>query len=344
MIDFAWRRGALPILLCLLPLSFGPSAAEVLPDRALEAVKQSYKRPTAIPFPEKAPYSPQMATLGKMLFFDPRLSGAQNLSCASCHNPSFGFEVPVAGAIGSANTPLPRKANTVLNAAFTPIFFWDGRAKSLEDQAVGPITTPAEMNAKFPAIVDRLKSVQDYATWFDQLFPGSGVTKDNLLTAIATYERTVVTGWAPFDRWVEGDEGAISASAKRGFGLFNGKAGCSGCHNGWNFTDNQFHDIGLPTDDIGRAKIEPNNPLALHAFKTPGLRNLVYRAPFGHHGQLDDLGAVLDFYQSGGIDRPSRSPLIAPFTLDDRERDDLLAFLKSLTAEKTETPLPNLPN
>src|SRR5579872_1814589 len=107
--------------------------------------KEAYRRPTAIPFPESAPYSPQMATLGKMLFFDPRLSGAQNLSCASCHNPSFGYEVPVPGAIGAANTPLARKAPTVLNAAFTPIFFWDGRAPTLEAQAQGPITAAAEM-------------------------------------------------------------------------------------------------------------------------------------------------------------------------------------------------------
>src|SRR5258708_25246772 len=105
-----------------------------------EADRQPYRRPTAIPFPDSAPYSPQMATLGKMLFFDPRLSGAQNLACASCHNPSFGYEVPVPGAIGAANTPLGRKAPTVLNAAFTPIFFWDGRAKNLEDQAQGPVS------------------------------------------------------------------------------------------------------------------------------------------------------------------------------------------------------------
>ena len=132
-----------------LTLLLGISGALGHEDR-LETAKQAFRRPLMIPFPENAAYSPQMATLGKMLFFDPRLSGAQNLACASCHNPSFGYEVPVAGAIGSANTPLARKANTILNAAWTPLFFWDGRAKDLEAQAVGPITTPAEMNGKFP--------------------------------------------------------------------------------------------------------------------------------------------------------------------------------------------------
>ncbi len=285
-----------------------------------------------------------MATLGKMLFFDPRLSGAQNLSCASCHNPSFGFEVPVAGAIGSANTPLGRKANTILNAAWTPIFFWDGRAKDLEAQAVGPITTPAEMNGKFPEIVERLKAVPEYKLWFDRLFEGSGVSKDNLLTAIATYERTVVAGTAPFDRWVEGDETALSPAAKHGFELFNGKANCAACHTGWTFSDQKFHDIGLVTEDIGRGKYEPDNVQAQHAFKTPGLRNLIYRAPFGHHGQFSDIEAIIGFYVSGGIDRPSKSPLIKPLSLDPDEIQDLVAFLKSLTAEKTETALPNLPN
>ena len=310
----------------------------------LQPLKQSYRRPSSIPFPDAAPYSPQTATLGKMLFFDPRLSGAQNLSCASCHNPSFGFEVPVAGAIGSANTPLARKANTVLNAAWSKAFFWDGRAKSLEEQAQGPITTPAEMNGKFPEIVARLKAVPEYKAWFDRLYPGTGVTKDNLLTAIATYERTVVAGTAPFDRWIEGDDTALSPAAQRGFRLFNGKAGCASCHTGWNFTDDKFHDIGLPTDDIGRGKLEPDNILAQHAFKTPGLRNLIYRAPFGHHGQSADLDSIVTFYVSGGIDRPSKSPLIRPLDIDQSEGRDLIEFLKSLTAEKTETALPNLPN
>ena len=313
-------------------------------DIDLQPLKQSYRRPSSIPFPDAAPYSPQTATLGKMLFFDPRLSGAQNLSCASCHNPSFGFEVPVAGSIGSANTPLARKANTVLNAAWGTVFFWDGRAKSLEEQAQGPITTPAEMNGKFPEIMTRLKAVPEYKAWFERLYPGTGVTKDNLLTAIATYERTVVAGTAPFDRWVEGDDTALSPAAQRGFRLFNGKAGCASCHTGWNFTDNKFHDIGLPTDDVGRGKLEPDNVLAQHAFKTPGLRNLIYRAPFGHHGQSADLESIIAFYVTGGNDRPSKSPLVRPLDINERETRDLIDFLRSLTAEKTETALPNLPN
>ncbi|SFU41877.1 cytochrome c peroxidase [Methylobacterium sp. 174MFSha1.1] len=329
-------------LFALAAFLLGGAGAAAEPDVA--ALKAQYRRPASIPFPENAPYSPQLATLGKMLFFDPRLSGMQNLSCASCHNPSFGFEVPVPGAIGATNTPLARKAPTILNAAWMPVLFWDGRAPSLEAQAQGPITAAVEMNGKFPEIVARLKAIPDYDAQFRRLFPGTGVSREALLTAVATYERTVVAGWAPFDRWVEGNEDAIGPDAKRGFALFAGKARCAACHTGWNFTDNKFHDLGIPTRDLGRAGIAPDEPGARHAFKTPGLRNLTYRAPFGHAGQFADLDAILTFYEGGGVERPSKSPLMRAVALSRPEHQDLLAFLRSLTAEQTETALPNLPN
>jgi len=310
----------------------------------IEQLKQAYRRPDRIPFPEEAPYSPQMATLGKMLFFDPRLSGQQNLSCASCHNPSFGFEVPVGGAIGANGKPQARKAPTVLNAAWISTMFWDGRAPNLELQAIGPIIGEGAMGGNFSHIVVRLGNVPEYKAWFDRVFPGGGVTQDNILTAIATYERTIVAEPAPFDRWVEGDESAITPEAKRGFALFNGKAGCAACHTGWNFSDNKFHDLGIATKDIGRGAFDPDNPLARHAFKTPGLRNLTYRGPFGHAGQFPDLEAVVAFYETGGLPRPSKSPLMRPLNFGLEERTDLLAFLRSLTAEQTRTALPNLPN
>ena len=205
------------------------------------------------------------------------------MSCAICHNPSFGYEVPVAAAIGAANTPLGRHAPTTLNLAWTEKFFWDGRANSLEEQAKGPITASVEMNAKIENVLKRLSNIDEYQTWFERLFPNEGVSEKAMLTAIATFERTHVSNKAPFDRWVDGDETAISDAAKQGFVLFNGKAECSNCHMSWNFTDNKFHDIGLKTEDIGRAALEPDNKMAKHAFKTPGLRNLTYRAPFMHN-------------------------------------------------------------
>ena len=305
--------------------------------------KSAYARPLTIPFPEEAPYDPQVATLGKMLFFDPRLSGAQNMSCASCHNPSFGWETPVEKAVGASNEPLPRHAPTVINGAWVDKFFWDGRAATLEDQAAGPITAPAEMNATFDEVVERLSAVDGYATWFERLFPGEGITQGTITRAIATYERTIVAGWSPFDRWVEGEEDAISDEAKRGFELFTGKAKCNACHVGWNFTDNAFHDIGLPTDDIGRAGLDPDDPLAQHAFKTPGLRNVALRAPYAHNGMLPDLETLVAHYASGGIERPSLSPAMAAFDLADGDIEALVAFLESLTEEQTEVPTPILP-
>ncbi len=311
---------------------------------ALAGNLADYRRPDMIPFKGVTPYSPQLATLGKMLYFDPRLSGAKNMNCASCHNPSFGFETPVKTAIGAANLALPRQAPTVLNAAWVTPMFWDGRAPDLEAQARGPMTSPKEMNGDMHAIVADLASVADYKRWFDETFPGKGITEDTVLTAIATYERTVVSGWSPFDRWVYGDEKAVSDSAKRGFDLFTGKARCSMCHAGWNFTDNQFHDIGLPDDDIGRGKYEPDNVKAQHAFKTPGLRNSAYRAPYMHDGSIPDLDGVILHYEAGITDRPSLSDKLKALVLTDDERTDLVAFIHTLTADKQETPLPILPN
>lgn len=311
---------------------------------AVAGDREAYRRPLMIPFEGVTQYSPQLATLGKMLFFDPRLSGAKNMNCASCHNPSFGYEAPVAGSVGAANTVLDRNSPTVLNMAWVKPYFWDGRAQTLEDQAAGPITAAGEMNGTFHAIVPDLKTVPDYVAWFEEVFPGEGITKDTILRAIATYERTVVSGWSPFDRWVEGDESAISDSAKRGFDLFAGKALCSQCHTGWNFTDNKFHDIGLATTDVGRAKLDPSEPTNLHAFKTPGLRNTAYRSPFMHNGSVATLEEVIVHYESGGIERPSLSPLMSRLILTEEERADLVTFMQTLTADQQEVSLPTLPN
>ena len=153
-------------------------------------------------------------------------------------------------------------------------------------------------------LVKRLQGIPEYKKWFEIVFPEEGLTADNIAKSIATFERTVVSGYAPFDAWVEGDEKAISDSAKRGFVLFNGKARCADCHTGWNFTDNKFHDIGVATKDLGRGKFVPDDPKAKHAFKTPGLRDITQRAPFMHDGSVADLEAVMVHYVSGGVTAP----------------------------------------
>jgi cytochrome c peroxidase len=310
----------------------------------LAALQSRYRRPADIPFPASNPYTPEKAALGKALFFDPRLSGHQNMNCASCHNPSFGWEVPLKGAVGAQNTTLARNAPTVLNQAWVgPDHFWDGRAHSLEDQAKGPIEAAVEMNLSLTEAARRLKAIPDYDRWFSVVFPGVGVTAETIVKAIATFERTVVSGYAPFDAWIDGDKDAISEQAKRGFVLFNGKARCTNCHQGWNFTDKKFHDVGIATTDIGRALIEPDNPKARHAFKTPGLRDITQRAPYMHDGSVPDLEAVVARYAAIGTDRPSLATELEKIELTPHEIADIIAFMKTLTGRNGTVSLPILP-
>lgn len=326
-----------------LALSASVAATRALSDAqpsspASRSVVAAFARPDRIAFPADKPYTPQIAALGKMLFFDPRLSGAQNMSCATCHNPSFGWETPKARAIGALNAPLDRHAPTVENLAEAPHLFWDGRADSLEEQARGPITHPKEMGATLEEVVERLSAIQGYRRGFDIAFPDEGLTEASILRAIATYERTLRSGWAPFDAWVEGDAEAISHSAKRGFELFIGRADCGRCHSGWAFTDHKFHDIGLATSDLGRSAVDSDLE-GVRAFKTPGLRNIALRAPYMHDGGLGSLRAVLEHYSRGG-ETPSS---IAPLALSVTETADLLAFLETLTADNPHVTAPALP-
>ncbi|WP_264212607.1 cytochrome-c peroxidase [Leisingera thetidis] len=303
----------------------------------------AFLRPAAVPFPASAPYNREIATLGKMLFFDPRLSGGQNISCSSCHNPSFGWESPVPQTIGAANTPVRRHAPTILNAAWITPLFWDGRAGSLEEQAIGPITAPDEMNARFDDIAIRLSAVKEYKIWFERLFPGRGIRKETILTALATYERTIVSGVARFDRWVNGDGTAVPEAAKRGFALFTGRANCVSCHSGWMFTDNQLHDIGLLTSDPGAGGLAAQDPAMLYRFKTPGLRNIAMRAPYMHDGSLLSLPEVIRHYARGGSAKGARQADIEGFTVSEQEISDLIAFLETLTDNETNVPTPILP-
>ena len=164
-----------------------------------------------------------------------------------------------------------------------------------------------------------------------------------LAKAIATYERTVVSERAPFDAWIEGNEKAIPEEAKRGFALFNGKAQCSACHEGWNFTNEGFQDIGLHSEDIGRGQFVPGVIKMQHAFKTPSLREITRRSPFMHDGRWRRSKQVVEHYDQGGVDRPSRSDLMKPLGLTSQEKADLVAFLKTLTSDLSPTAVPVLP-
>lgn len=305
--------------------------------------RADYERPADIPFPDENSYSKAKAELGKMLFFDPRLSRENNLTCASCHNPSFAWEDAQPTSVGTPMSRLGRHTPTVLNLAWGELYFWDGRAESLEEQALGPIQAGGEMAQDLGELLIELRQVPGYVEVFETVFPGEGITAENIGKAIATYERTLVSAEAPFDRWVKGDENAISKAAKRGFEVFNTKARCASCHEGWNFTDWGFHDIGLGDADEGRYEVLEFDALK-HAFKTPGLRNIVERAPYMHDGSLKTLEEVVDHYDKGFVKRPSLSSEMQELGLTAGEKSDLVAFLQSLSSDDPAVSLPKLPN
>lgn len=312
-------------------------------DPGLEALKAQYKRPTTIPFPKENPYTPEKAALGKRLYFDTRLSVTSAQSCASCHSPGFGWGDGLAVGVGHGMNQLGRHSPTVVNAAWGAIFMWDGRLANLEEQALGPIQAAGEMNMPLDKLMERLNGIPEYKPMFAAAFPGEEMSPKTLAKAIATYERTVVSERAPFDAWIEGNEKAISEEAKRGFALFNGKALCAGCHEGWNFTNDGFQDIGLPSKDVGRGEFMPDVIKMKHAFKTPGLREIAQRKPYMHDGSLATLEAVVDHYDHGGVDRPSRSDLMKPLSLTAQEKADLVAFMHTLSSNLSPTAVPVLP-
>ena len=312
-------------------------------DHSIAELRNEYKRPPVIAFPSDNPYTPQKMLLGKKLYFDTRLSGGNVLACATCHNPGYGWGDGQPKGIGHGMNVLGRRSPTIINAAYLQILMWDGRAGSLEEQALGPIQADVEMHLPLDQLMARLKGIPEYGPLFESAFGQKDIQPSMVAKAIATFERTVVSGRAPFDQWVAGDEKAISEEAKRGFVTFNTKARCAECHGSWRFTDDSFHDIGLPGDDIGRGKFLPDVVKMQHAFKTPGLREIARRAPYMHDGSIATLEAVVDHYDEGGVARESRSDLMKPLQLSSQEKADLVAFMKTLTSDVGPVSVPVLP-
>lgn len=309
-----------------------------------ESARANFRRPAEVPFPADNPYTPERAALGKALFFDPRLSRANSIACASCHNPAFSWGDGLAKGVGFASKEVGRRTPTILNVAWGEQYFWDGRADSLEAQALGPIQAAGEMNLPLDQMIARLKSIKGYEAMFEAAYPGEGVTEASVARAIATFERTVVSADAPFDAWIKGNEKAISESAKRGFDLFNTRGLCVRCHSGWNFTDDGFHDIGVPGDDIGRGKVLPQVEAVHYAFKTPTLRNVARRQPYLHDGSEKRLEDVVRFYNVGGkARRPSLDINVRPLALTEDEVRDLCDFLLTLTSTDPAVEIPILP-
>jgi cytochrome c peroxidase len=271
--------------------------------------------------------------LGRLLFFDPILSADNSVACASCHQPEHGFSGGEAKPRGIKGRQTTRKAPTLLNRAYGSAFFWDGRETTLEAQALRPIEHPAELGSKVADVVKRLQENKQYRSQFEEAYEG-GVTAMNLGKALASFERVLLRGDSPIDRFRrKGDVGALITEVRHGFWLYESKARCWRCHNGANFTDEQFHNTGVSWGkeplDLGRFEITKKES-DRGKFKTPTLRGLTLTAPYMHDGSLKTLEDVVDFYNNGGGANPNRDPLIEPLGLTEEERKDLVAFLKSL--------------
>jgi cytochrome c peroxidase len=320
----------------LQPASAAPAANA---SDGLGALKASFRRPAAVPFPADNAFSEAKRALGEALFRDKRLSVDGSLACASCHEPDKGFADGKVQGRGVPGRPLKRHTPTLWNLAWSSPVFWDGRARSLEEQVAGPIESPDEMAQPLGSVVTRLAADPAMVRAFAEAFPEAPrVDAANLAKAIATYERTFISPHTRFDRWIAGDDQALTRNEIAGFRLFTGKARCVNCHSGFAFTDYAFHDIGLPDDDRGRGAVL-RLEAAEHAFKTPGLREVGRSAPYMHNGSLATLEDVLRHYVSGVVERPTLSKdLTRGLELSPAERADLIAFLATLTSEAEPKP------
>jgi cytochrome c peroxidase len=306
-----------------------------------------YLRPAKAPEPAHNRSTPERVVLGKALFFDPRLSGSDWISCASCHNPALGWSDGLPTGIGDGMKRLKRHTPTIVNIGFATPLMWDGRAPNLEEQALGPIAAGEEMNQDIPGLIKKLSRLEGYVSMFEKAYPGEGITEKSIGKALAAYQRTVLSTESPFDRWRKGDARAVSDSAKRGFDLFTGKANCVKCHEGFNFSDNGFHNIGLkptgPEPDMGRFG-QRKVAIMRGAFKTPTLRDIALTAPYMHNGMYATLEEVVEHYDRGGDVQDNLSPEMKPLDLTAQEKADLVAFMKSLTGRPMQVVVPQLPN
>ncbi len=306
--------------------------------------KNPWLRPDVVPMPSNNVNTPVRAELGKNLFFDPRLSGSNWISCSTCHNPALGWSDGLPTAVGNNMKVLDRATPTLVNTGYNKIQMWDGRFRTLEEQALGPITAEGEMNQNLDDVLSELNAIPGYAELFEAAYPGEGITKTTLAKAIAAYERTIVSSGSPFERWQRGDEKAVDASVKRGFDVFKGKGRCDLCHGGFNLTDDSFHNIGLKgSTDVGRYAKVPVRA-SKGAFKTPTLHNVALTSPYMHDGRYGTLEEVVDHYDRGGDKVENLDEQIQKLGLTTQEKTDLVAFLHSLTSPPLQVVIPQLPN
>jgi cytochrome c peroxidase len=287
--------------------------------------------------PAENPLTKEKIELGRAIFFDKRMSKDNTIACASCHMAKKGFADGMPVSTGIKGQKGGRSAPVSFNRVYSKAQFWDGRAATLEDQSIGPFTNPIEHGfANHDEMVAKMKKMPGYRKLFQEVFGGE-ITIQDVGRAVASFQRTVLSGNSAVDKYdIGGDQNALSDSAKRGLELFRGKARCTRCHSGFNFTDEKFHNLGIGWDDnkvdLGRY-METKNPEDIGAFKTPTLREISRTAPYMHDGRFKTLEEVVKFYNQGGVKNPHQDNTIIPLEMTDDEQQDLVAMLKSLNGE-----------
>lgn len=330
-------RPFLPVLLAATALA-GAVQADPLRDAALETFKPL---PSTVPAVKDNPVTPEKIALGKALFFDPRLSASGVFSCGSCHNLATGGDDNMETSVGHGWQKGPRNAPTALNAVLNEAQFWDGRADDLKAQAKGPVQAGVEMANTPDNVVVTLNSMPQYVDWFKGAFPGEAdpVNFDNMAKAIEAFEATLITP-APFDAWLNGDDGAMSDEAKAGLALFMDK-GCSSCHSGINVGGHGYYPFGLvekpgadvlPAGDKGRFKVT-ETASDEYVFRAAPLRNVGVTAPYFHSGKVWDLNVAVEIMGESQLGE----------ALKPEETTQIVAFLNSLTGKMPEVALPVLP-
>jgi cytochrome c peroxidase len=360
------------------PYLWLPADLKLVKDEPLKIDPPLGLEPLGVNVPLTNPLTKAKVELGKQLYFDPRISKDGTVSCATCHNPATGWTDQRPGSVGIKGQVGSRNAPTVLNTVYGRVMFWDGRAPSLEGQAQGPVQNKIEMGDQtYKEIIERLRTIPGYVEGFKKVF-GTDVTLDGMAKAIASFERTALSGNSAYDRYVRTEDPevatkAMNESAKRGMVLFGlqqvrdddpdkdkllkavtlKKAQCTSCHAGSNFTDDQYHNLGIGWDaktgkfaDHGRFVIAPigsKNEKEIGAFKTPTLRDVTRTYPYMHDGSEDTLEKVIDLYDKGGVANPYLDPDMKPLKLTKQEKADLVEFMKALAGEEMKVAMPTLP-
>ena len=301
------------------------------------ALKVRFRRPATVPMPQDDLSGRALAELGRTLFFDASLSADGTLSCATCHRPELGWSDGRPRAVGRGGATLARRTPPIVDLAWAVTVLWDGRMDDVDSQAVDPIRLPQIGNRPLPELTAAMQRDEDYPRAFAAAFGDRTITPERIGSALGAFERSLVSPRSAFDAWIEGDETAIGEDAKRGFAIFNGAGHCGSCHDGWRFTDDGFHDIGLAGGtDRGRGTLFPHEPTLQHAFKTPTLRRVnvdgPLAGPFMHDGSLTTLDDVLTHYASSFVHRSSLDPAMQAFGLSAQDRHDLTAFVGSINA------------